>query len=57
MEVAAEDGTSVRLPSGRARIVLAMLCAEAGQEVSSDRLIDLTWNGKPPATSPLSCTP
>ena len=51
MEVAAEDGTAVRLPSGRARIVLAMLCAEAGREVSSDRLIDLAWNGKPPATS------
>jgi DNA-binding SARP family transcriptional activator/tetratricopeptide (TPR) repeat protein len=51
MEVAAEDGTAVRLPSGRARIVLALLCAEAGREVSSDRLIDLAWNGKPPATS------
>jgi DNA-binding SARP family transcriptional activator len=52
MEVATEDGTAVPLPSGRARIVLAMLCAEAGQEVSSDQLIDLAWNGKPPATSP-----
>jgi len=51
LEVAAEDGTVVRLPSGRARVVLAMLCAEAGREVSSDRLIDLAWNGNPPATS------
>ena len=51
MEVAAEDGTVVRLPSGRARVVLAMLCAEAGREVSSDRLIDIAWNGNPPATS------
>ena len=51
MEVAAEDGTAVRLPSGRARVVLAMLSAEAGREVSSDRLIDLAWHGKPPATS------
>jgi DNA-binding SARP family transcriptional activator len=51
LEVATEDGTVVRLPSGRARIVLAMLCAEAGREVSSDRLIDLAWNGNPPATS------
>jgi DNA-binding SARP family transcriptional activator/tetratricopeptide (TPR) repeat protein len=51
MEVAAEDGAVVRLPSGRARVVLAMLCAEAGREVSSDRLIDLAWNGNPPATS------
>ncbi len=51
MEVAADDGTVVRLPSGRARVVLAMLAAEAGREVSSDRLIDLAWNGKPPATS------
>ena len=51
MEVAAGDGALVRLPSGRARIVLAMLCMEAGGEVSGDRLIDLAWNGKPPATS------
>ena len=51
MEVAAEDGTVVRLPSGRARVVLAVLCAEAGREVTSDRLIDLAWNGNPPATS------
>ena len=51
MEVAAEDGAAVRLPSGRARVVLAMLCMEAGGQVSSDRLIDLAWNGNPPATS------
>jgi len=51
MEVAAQDGTVVRLPSGRARIVLAVLCADAGREVSSDRLIDLAWDGNPPATS------
>ena len=47
MEVAAEDGTVVQLPSGRARVVLAVLCAEAGREVTSDRLIDLAWNGNP----------
>jgi len=51
MEVWADEGTVVRLPSGRARIVLAMLCAEAGREVSGDRLIDLAWNGHPPATA------
>lgn len=51
LEVTDEDGAVVRLPAGRARIVLAMLCAEAGREVSSDRLIDLAWNGKPPATA------
>jgi DNA-binding SARP family transcriptional activator len=51
MEVAAQDGTVVRLPSGRARIVLAVLCADAGREVSSDRLIDLAWDGNSPATS------
>ncbi|MGH3422223.1 MAG: AfsR/SARP family transcriptional regulator, partial [Streptosporangiaceae bacterium] len=51
MEAAAQDGTVVQLPSGRARVVLAMLCAEAGREVSSYRLIDLAWNGTPPATA------
>ena len=56
MEVAAQDGTVVRLPSGRARIVLAVLCADAGREVSSDRLIDLAWDGNPRLPQLLSCT-
>jgi DNA-binding SARP family transcriptional activator len=44
-------GGQPRLPGGRARIVLAALCAEAGREISRDRLIDITWNGAPPATA------
>jgi DNA-binding SARP family transcriptional activator/tetratricopeptide (TPR) repeat protein len=51
LEVAADDGSAVRLSAGRARIVLALLCAAPGQVVSRDRLIDLAWRGQPPATA------
>jgi DNA-binding SARP family transcriptional activator len=51
IEAVAGDGSTVRLPRGRAQVVLAVLCAEAGREVSYDRLIDLAWNGHPPETS------
>lgn len=51
LEVADEAGTLVRLPAGRARIALALLCVNAGQVVSRDRLIDEAWNGAPPATA------
>jgi DNA-binding SARP family transcriptional activator/tetratricopeptide (TPR) repeat protein len=52
LAVTDDDGEEVRLPAGRARIVLAALCAEAGLAISRDRLIDIAWNGKPPATAP-----
>jgi DNA-binding SARP family transcriptional activator len=52
LNVTAEDGTEIRLPAGRARVVLAVLCADPGREISQDRLIDIAWNGKPPATAP-----
>jgi DNA-binding SARP family transcriptional activator len=41
----------VGLPAGRARTVLALLCASPGQVVSRDRLIDEAWNGAPPGTA------
>jgi DNA-binding SARP family transcriptional activator/tetratricopeptide (TPR) repeat protein len=52
LNVTAGDGARVRLPAGRAQIILAALCAEPGREISQDRLIDVAWNGKPPATAP-----
>jgi DNA-binding SARP family transcriptional activator len=51
LTVTGEEGNQVRLPGGRARVVLALLCADAGQVVSRDRLIDITWSGMPPATA------
>jgi DNA-binding SARP family transcriptional activator len=52
LNVTAGDGAQVRLPAGRAQIILAALCAAPGREISQDRLIDIAWNGKPPATAP-----
>ena len=46
------DGAALRLPAGRARTVLALLCLSPGRVVSRDRLIDLAWNGAPPTSAP-----
>ncbi|HEY1628121.1 MAG TPA: BTAD domain-containing putative transcriptional regulator [Streptosporangiaceae bacterium] len=51
LEVTGDDGSPVHLPAGRARVVLALLCARAGHTVSSDALIEAAWNGAPPATA------
>jgi DNA-binding SARP family transcriptional activator len=51
LEVTGDDGSPVHLPAGRARVVLALLCARAGHTISSDSLIDAAWNGTPPATA------
>ena len=46
-----DDGAPVALPGGRARILLALLIAHAGEVVSSGRLIDDLWGEDPPATA------
>ena len=51
VEVLRETGIAVPLPVGRARVVLAMLCAYAGQPVPKDTLIYAVWNGKAPASA------
>jgi DNA-binding SARP family transcriptional activator/tetratricopeptide (TPR) repeat protein len=51
LEVTDNDGTEVRIPAGRARMVLALLCASPGQMVFRDRLIGAVWDGFPPATA------
>jgi DNA-binding SARP family transcriptional activator len=45
------DDQSPRLPEGRGRALLAILASNAGQVVSTDRLIDLLWGSTPPATA------
>ena len=51
LEVRDADGVAARVPAGRARTVLALLCLSPGRVVSQDRLIDLAWNGAPPASA------
>ena len=51
IEVSDADGAALRPPAGRARTVLALLCLNPGRVVSRDRLIDLAWNGAPPASA------
>lgn len=41
----------IRLPSGRARALLALLTLHAGQPLTADRLIDELWGEDPPATA------
>jgi YVTN family beta-propeller protein len=43
--------TDVALPGGQQRKLLAILLLHSGEAVSSDRLIDELWDGKPPETA------
>ena len=46
-----EDGRLIELAGGRQRSLLALLLVHANEVVSSDRLIDWLWAGRPPATA------
>lgn len=50
-EVADGAGRELALGGHRQRAVLAILLLHAGEVVSSDRLIDELWGGRPPATA------
>ena len=50
LEVVA-DGRVVRLNAAKPRALLAILLLHANEPVSSDRLIDDLWAGRPPATA------
>lgn len=50
LEVMTEN-QSLKLPEGRGRGLLAILASNAGQVVSTDRLIDLLWGSTPPTTA------
>jgi DNA-binding SARP family transcriptional activator len=45
-----DDGTPVRLPTGRAATVLAVLLFEAGRPVPVPALTEALWRGRPPAS-------
>lgn len=44
-------GETVRLGGSRMRTLLARLALDAGNVVSTDRLVDLLWGSRPPATA------
>src|SRR5262245_63714068 len=39
------------IPAGQPRLVLAVLLAEAGRMVTTERLVDAVWGGRPPRTA------
>ena len=48
---ALRDGAPLPLGGVKQRALLALLILEAGRVVSTDRLIDAIWSGKPPPTA------
>jgi DNA-binding SARP family transcriptional activator len=51
VEVIGDGGIPVKLPYGRARVVMALLCTAPGQVISRDRIIDVAWNETPSRTA------
>jgi DNA-binding SARP family transcriptional activator len=49
-----DEGTPVRLSGRNQRALLALLLLNAGEVVSTDRLIDGLWGEEPPRTAPTS---
>ena len=45
------DGSPVPVGAAKQRALLALLLLERGQAVSTDRLIDAIWSGRPPETA------
>src|SRR5215212_9849845 len=46
-----DDGRVVRLGGGKQRAVLALLLLSANRVVASERMIELLWGERPPATA------
>jgi DNA-binding SARP family transcriptional activator len=44
-----DAGTEIRLPTGRLRVVVAALLVRANHLVPVDELVELVWDGTPPA--------
>lgn len=51
VEVVSHDGLVTAVPGLRRRAVLAVLGLHPGRTVSSDHLIDVVWDERPPATA------
>jgi DNA-binding SARP family transcriptional activator len=48
---AREDGRALAIGTGKQRALLALLLLDAGDVVSTDRLIDALWGERPPASA------
>ena len=46
-----DDGRTIELGGARQRAVLAILLLHRGETVSVDRIVDLLWGERPPATA------
>jgi DNA-binding SARP family transcriptional activator len=46
-----DDDRTIELGGARQRAVLAILLLHAGETVSVDRIVDLMWGERPPATA------
>jgi WD40 repeat protein/DNA-binding SARP family transcriptional activator len=51
LEVTVGSGTLQSIQGAKERLLLGILAAEANRIVSVDRLVELLWDGAPPATS------
>ena len=51
LELVGDDGQLIKLPAGKPRALLGLLLLESGRVVSLDRIVDLLWAGRPPATA------
>src|SRR5439155_16143748 len=51
VDVTGDDGAARPVAGLRRKAVLAVLGLAAGEVVSADRLIDVVWDGHPPATA------
>jgi DNA-binding SARP family transcriptional activator len=47
----ADDGRAVAIRRGKEQALLAYLLLHANEVVPSGRLIDVLWDGRPPATA------
>ncbi|HSC91645.1 MAG TPA: BTAD domain-containing putative transcriptional regulator [Gaiellaceae bacterium] len=54
LEALGDDGRAIPLGGQKQRALLALLLLNAGRVVSTDRLLDELWNGRPPRTAATS---
>jgi DNA-binding SARP family transcriptional activator len=51
LEVRDDTGEPIAVPGGKERLLLAVLAADAGRVVPTDRLVRALWNGDEPVTA------
>ena len=51
LEVLGDDGAPVSIPGAKERLLLAALTAEAPAVISTDRMMDILWDGESPSSA------